>query len=243
MKEYTAIFVLTAAEENPHMEMSLTVLINRIIEVATGHANPWGVGYDYLVKQHQAWVLSRITVETTRRPRINERYSITTWIEGYNRHFSERNMCIMAENGEVLGYVRTIWMVIDSINRTLVDITKLQYIRENISDRPCPIAKQGAMRAVADGISRDYRFQYTDLDFNQHVNTVRYVELLMNQCDISHWINRRLARFEIAFAKECTYNQEVRLALCDTDGDIRIDILDAATAAAHCKAHFFFAEK
>ena len=96
------------------------------------------------------------------------------------------------------------------------------------------------MRPITDGDWAKYRFRYTDLDFNQHVNTVRYVELLMNQCHIDYWTKKRLNRFEISFSKECTYNQEVNLLLTDNNGDIRIDINDAVSGANHCKARFVF---
>lgn len=88
LKEYQQSFYLSAGECNPQCEMPLTLLVSRVIEVATNHANSWGVGYARLIEDNQGWVLSRVTVEMKRYPRVDEWYTLTTWIEDYNRHFS-----------------------------------------------------------------------------------------------------------------------------------------------------------
>ena len=106
-------YYLAAGECNPQGEMPLTLLMTRIIEVATFHANSWGAGYARLIQDNQVWVLSRVTIEMKAYPKVDTNYRLTTWIEDYNRHFSQRNMRLDDADGNPLGYVRTIWMVID----------------------------------------------------------------------------------------------------------------------------------
>ena len=132
-------YYLAAGECNPQGEMPLTLLMTRIIEVATFHANSWGAGYARLIQDNQVWVLSRVTIEMKEYPKVDTNYRLTTWIEDYNRHFSQRNMRIDDENGNALGFVRTIWMVIDMNTRASVDISQLGYISDKVSDLPCPI--------------------------------------------------------------------------------------------------------
>ncbi|MBQ5466196.1 MAG: acyl-[Muribaculaceae bacterium] len=181
LKEFTQQYQLTAGECNPELEMPLPLLMTRIIEIATLHANSWGVGYAKLIEENQAWVLSRVTIEMTRYPRVNEIYSVTTWIEDYNRHFSLRNMEFKAADGSTLGYARTVWVVINLATRESVDISKLSYIRENVLGKECPIAAQGRLKLQQVTHSQDHTFGYVECDLNRHVNTVRYLELLLNQ--------------------------------------------------------------
>ena len=77
------------------------------------HANLLDVGYARLVEDGLTWVLSRLSIEMYRYPGINESYSLSTWIEGFNRHFSERNFELTAESGEVLGHCRSVWVPIN----------------------------------------------------------------------------------------------------------------------------------
>ena len=82
--------MLTAGESDAEGRMPLTLLTERLIENATEHANALGIGYADLLPLGIGWVLSRVSVEMTSWPAINEAYTVTTWIESYNRRFSER---------------------------------------------------------------------------------------------------------------------------------------------------------
>ena len=93
-------YFLTPGECNAQSEMPLWLLVEQIIEVGTLHANSWGVGYARLIEQNRGWVLSRLAVEMKRYPSVNEHYTLTTWVESYNRRFSERLVEITDENGE-----------------------------------------------------------------------------------------------------------------------------------------------
>ena len=52
LKYYTRDFFMTAGECTPQKEMPLPLLVSRLIEVATEHANIWGVGYAKLVEDN-----------------------------------------------------------------------------------------------------------------------------------------------------------------------------------------------
>jgi len=217
IKEFTKTYYLAAGECNPQGEMPLTLLMTRIIEVATLHANSWGVGYARLIEDNHVWVLSRVTIEMQRYPRVNEDYSLTTWIEDYNRHFSQRNMRVDDASGNAIGYVRTIWMVIDLSSRASVDISQLGYIRENVSDLPCPIEPMSRLRPIEEGHAVDYTFGYMDCDFNRHVNTVRYLSHLMNLFDMDCYDHYFIHRMEISFIKETHYGEMAQFVINDSD--------------------------
>lgn len=242
-KQFRMDYYLAAGECNPQGEMPLTLLMTRIIEVATFHANSWGVGYARLIQDNHVWVLSRVTIEMKAYPRVNENYSLTTWIEDYNRYFSQRNMRIDDANGNPLGYVRTIWMVIDLNTRASVDISQLSYIRENVSDTPCPIEPMSRLHPIEEGHSVEYIFGYMDCDFNRHVNTVRYLSHLMNLFDMDCYDNFFIQRMEISFIKETHYSETCEFVIDDSDPmDSRMSITDA-DGDDHVRARFRWKER
>ena len=241
-KEFYKDYYLAAGECNPQGEMPLTLLMTRVIEVATLHANSWGVGYARLIQDNHVWVLSRVTIELTAYPRVNENYRLTTWIEDYNRHFSQRNMRLDDARGNTLGYVRTIWMVIDLSSRTSVDISQLEYIRQNVSSLPCPIEPMSRLRPIEQGQAVDYTFGYMDCDFNRHVNTVRYLSHLMNLFDMDCYDNYLIHRMEISFIKETRYGETCQIVIDDTDPmDSRMSI--TADGTDHVRARFHWQER
>ncbi|MBR7011486.1 MAG: acyl-[Muribaculaceae bacterium] len=237
-KVFSKTYYLAAGECNPQGELPLTLLMTRIIEVATLHANSWGVGYARLIQENQVWVLSRVTIEMMAYPRVNENYRLTTWIEDYNRHFSQRNMRIDDAEGNPLGYVRTIWMVIDMNTRASVDISQLAYIRENVSDLQCPIEPMSRLHPIQDGRAFDYTFGYMDCDFNRHVNTVRYLSHLMNLFDMDRYDHNFISRMEISFVKETRYGETAQFIIDDSDPmDTLMSVTDA-DGNDHVRARF-----
>lgn len=241
-KLYTKEYFLSAGECNPEQEMPLPLLMTRIIEIATLHANSWGVGYDRLIKDNQGWVLSRVTIEMSRYPQVNQNYTLSTWIEDYNRRFSLRNMEIMDQDGTCIGYARTVWMVINYATREGVDISSLDYMKGNILAKECPIAPQGRLRTVTQGLSTQYTFGYIDCDVNRHVNTVRYLEHLLNQFTLEKFDKNFIKRLDIAFMKETRFGETTQINLdMSNPNDCQMSI--DAEGETHCKARFLFSPR
>lgn len=239
-KIFSKTYYLAAGECNPQGEMPLTLLMTRIIEVATFHANSWGAGYARLIQDNQVWVLSRVTIELEAYPKINENYTLTTWIEDYNRHFSQRNMRLDDAQGNPLGYVRTIWMVIDMSTRASVDISQLGYISDNVSELPCPIEPMSRLRPTQEGRVVNYTFGYMDCDFNRHVNTVRYLSHLMNLFDMERYDKCFIHRMEISFIKETRYGETARFVIDEIDPmDSHMSITDT-DGNDHVRARFLW---
>lgn len=209
-------YVLTAGESDAEGVMPVPLLAERLIEIATEHANELGIGYATLIERNVGWVLSRLSIEMTRYPIINEHYSITTWIETYNRRFSERNFEIRDGEGRVAGYARSVWLPMDFASRTLADLAAFGVESFPEVDRPCPIAKAPRIAPLtADAESEDYTFRYCDLDFNRHVNTVRYIELILNHWPLSHYDKYAVGRIDVLFHHECRFGQSVDLRIED----------------------------
>ncbi|MDE6489979.1 MAG: acyl-[acyl-carrier-protein] thioesterase, partial [Muribaculaceae bacterium] len=210
-------YYLSAGECGPERQMPVPLIASRMIEVATHHANLIGVGYDDLIANGQAWVLSRLTIEMKRYPEINETYSVATWVEGVNRHFSERNFEISDHTGATIGYGRSVWVAIDIERRTVADISRFTVLGDMICERPCPIDRQGRHRPVTSPPDRtaSYIFRYSDLDFNRHVNSSRYIELLLNQWPLEFHDRHSISRIEISYLHEAHFGDEARIAIAD----------------------------
>lgn len=226
---YSHTYLLTAGECNCEGVMPVTLVAARAIEVATEHANMLGIGYATLSKRGIGWVLSRISVEMKRWPGINEHYTVSTWIEGWTRLYSDRVFEIADADGNIIGHVRTVWVAIDMVKRSVADLTGIASDDLVWRDGVCPLPKQRRIPTVpvdrATTVS-DYTFRYCDLDFNRHVNSVRYIEHILNLWTPGHYANFALQRFEIAYVHECLFGETVTMAALETAGDVPEAVVD-----------------
>ncbi len=212
----TRNYILTAGECDAQGRMPLPLVTERIIEAATAHANNLGIGYDALAKLNIGWVLSRLSIEMMHYPGINGQYSINTWIESINRRFSERNFAITDGAGKVAGYARSVWSAIDFGARGGADLSALNLDKCPIGANECPINRTPRIAALSAQARRsDYTFRFCDLDFNRHVNTVRYLELMMDQWDLIHYDNFAIRRVDLLFHHECRFGQTVAVRIAD----------------------------
>lgn len=209
--EYSEIYFLSANETNPEGEMALQVLVSKLIDIATAHANSLGIGNPDMPDPDMGWVLSRLSVEMTSYPRVNDTIRITTWVESFNRHFSQRAFAIEDEEGKVYGYARSIWMVLNTKTRANAGLGQLQFDQALISGRECPIPKQAKHEKIECETAATYRFTYCDIDAYRHVNTVRYVQLLLNQKGLPVYDANRVSRLELSFLHEARYDETIRI--------------------------------
>lgn len=210
--ELTLQYFLTAGETDAQGKMPLWLIVSRCIEVATEHANALGIGYATLIKHGIGWVLTRLSIKMDRYPGINEEYAFTTWIEGYNRLYSDRCFLITDASGNAIGHARSMWVAMDMLKRTAADLSDLERDSFPLADRQCPVPKQRKLPEPKGAVKEtEYTFRYSDIDFNRHVNTVQYIKHILNQWPMDFFDESRISMFEVAFHSECHYGESVAI--------------------------------
>ena len=224
-------YFLSAGDANAEGRLSLTALTTKLIEIATVHANRLGIGNPDMAHLNAGWVLSRLTLEMFSYPQINASYVIKTWIESLNRHFSTRCFSIETPDGEIYGYSRSIWLVMDASNHTNFGTSHLMLPPEMIEGKSVPIPLQqkhiciaepgkeeecGKKQLISTHAPFPYTFQFCDLDFYRHVNTVRYVGLLLNQFSLKEHDENTVERMELSFLHEAKYGMKTILLRSDS---------------------------
>ncbi len=213
-------YFLTAGECDARGRIPLPLVAERIIEVATAHANELGIGYSTLVTHNIGWVLSRLSIEMFRYPGINEEYVLRTWIESINRRFSERNFIITDAGGSVAGYARSVWSAINFASRSGADLAGTGIEHCPTAGIDCPIDKTPRIPALEPDVrENDYTFRFCDIDFNRHVNTIRYIEVLMDQWPLAHYDTDDIRRLDLLFHHECRFGEKVAVRISDNAAD------------------------
>ena len=200
-------------------QVPLSLLGYYLLHAASAHAADRGFGYTEMTEKRTAWVLSRMAIEITAYPASSGEVTIYTWVDEVNRLFTSR--CFeLQRDGVTFGYARSIWAAIDLETRrpTPLDMVALT---PYLSDRPCPIAKPGKIALVeAKAPAIPYTVRYSDLDINGHLNSIKYIEHLLDLFDIERFRQQRIGRFEIAYLSEGRYDMSLSRYLLETAPDL-----------------------
>jgi len=191
--------------------ITIPMIGNYLLHAASSHASERGFGYSDMNERKAAWVLSRLALEMTDYPRISESITLYTWVDEVGKLFTERCFELQNSEGKPFGFARSIWAAIDLETRrpTPLDIEGLS---QYLCDRPCPIEKPGKITPVegeAEGIP--YMVKYSDLDVNGHLNSIKYMEHLLDLFDIEMFREKEINRFEIAYQSEGRYGMPLTL--------------------------------
>ncbi|MBQ9651887.1 MAG: acyl-[Prevotella sp.] len=179
---------------------------NHMLNAADFHSTDRGFGMRYLMTIKRSWVLSRLAIEITEMPAQYARFSVETWVENAMRYFTQRNFAVTDEFGKVYGYGRSVWAMIDTESRQPTDILAIndgainQWIEK---DKPCPIEKGGRVKMTDSAVLvRTIDTNYSDVDINGHINSVKYIEHVLDLWDIDWYREHSVRRFEIAYVAE-----------------------------------------
>ena len=179
---------------------------NQMLNAADFHSTDRGFGMKYLMTINRSWVLSRLAIEVTEMPTQYDRFTIETWVESAMRFFTSRNFSVSDGHGRIYGYGRSIWAMIDTETRQPTDIYSIDDGAVKnwiVDDKPCPIEKGGRVKMSGnDELVRTVDVSYNDIDINGHVNSVKYIEHVLDLWDIDWYREHRLKRFEIAYVAE-----------------------------------------
>lgn len=150
---------------------------------------------NYLMPRHKTWVLSRLAIEMTEMPKSYDRFVVETWCESAMKYFTSRDFKICgktssSEEAKVYGYGKSVWAMIDTETRQPVDILKFTtgsskniLIRKTLS---YPGKFESEMGKDAK-LVRTIDTYYHDVDVNGHINSVKYIEHILDLFDLDYY--------------------------------------------------------
>ncbi len=188
-------------------KLTMGVLGNHLLNCAGFHASDRGFGMASLNENHYTWVLSRLAIELDELPLQYEPFRIETWVENVYRLFTDRNFSLINKDGKIIGYARSVWAMISMETRKPADLLTLHEgnITNYICDKDCPIDKPSRIKVTEKNSIFDYPVKYSDIDINGHVNSIKYIEHILDLFPIEMFRNKRIRRFEMAYVAESYY--------------------------------------
>lgn len=179
---------------------------NHLLNAADFHSTNRDFGMTYLNPIHKTWVLSRLAVEMDEMPMQYTKFNVETWVESAMKYFTNRNFRVVGEDGKVYGYGRSVWAMIDTETRQPQDILEIhdgEIVNWIETEKECPIEKSSRVKMSDKAVLvREIDTYYNDVDVNGHVNSIKYIEHILDLFSIDFYRENRIKRFEIAYVAE-----------------------------------------
>lgn len=225
--------------------LTMGVLGNHLLNCAGFHASDRGFGIATLNEDNYTWVLSRLAIEIEEMPCQYEDFSIQTWVENVYRLFTDRNFALVNKDGKKIGYARSVWAMISMNTRKPADLLTLHQgsIVDYVCEEPCPIENPSRIKVASTEPVASLTAKYSDIDINGHVNSIRYIEHILDLFPIAMYKEKRIRRFEMAYVAESYYGDELTLYMDDAgSGAFDVEVRKNG-AEAVCRSKVIFTEK
>lgn len=203
-------FRIRAYEVDPTGVASIQTLCNFLQEAAGNHARSLGVSVDQLAGDNLTWVLSRLHVQVSSYPRWRETIQVETWPSGIEGLYGTREFRVLGADDQPIALGTSAWLMFDLTRRRPVRMP--DYVNEIIGpDRPRTIQDSFPKLEVPGRVDHSRRFsvRYSDLDVNQHVNNVRYIEWAVETLPLDIIESHSLSSIEVIFRAETSYGDSV----------------------------------
>lgn len=208
-------FTVTHYFVDPDGRASVHGLAFFLQETAHNHATARSLGFEDLIRENKAWVLTRQAIKLYHIPAIGQEVKVESWVQNTTQSFSVRDFHVIGPDGEIAVIARTSWMMLDITQRRPVKIPG--NVLEKIPLTPgrlkedLPLDK--LMPGLPEGKAETFRVRYSDLDMNNHVNNITYVRWIMDGFDNKFRSELRLSMLEINYLSEALYGDKLALQI------------------------------
>ena len=156
-------------------------------DIAGGHAEHLGVGYQHMLESGRVWVLSRLYIKIHAYPKWEDELKVETWPTGMERLFFRREFEVFRDRQKMIS-ASSYWLALDTgtmrpqlfpIDEDVISRNAGHHaLDEGMESIPSP--------AGAHQVTSTREVRYSEIDQNLHMNNTRYIEWIMDQFDISH---------------------------------------------------------
>ena len=204
MLKYTQNFHIPCYNTDAAWRLKPAAFMDLAQEAAGLHAVELGFGYEDLIKNNTAWILSRVNIKFVDTPLWRDDVTLTTWHKGANRLFFLRDFIMTDKEGKERVKATTSWLVLNLETRRLVRDPMLMeegtVCTENVIETPAD--KVQMPKDVPAELVLEHAVAYSDVDMNNHTNNAMYMQWAMDAVDYETASTKAVREITINFNRE-----------------------------------------
>lgn len=202
-------FKIRSYEIDARSKIKLSVLLDYLQDAASQHAAHLGVSVVDLFPRNLTWVLSRYHIEIFDYPSWGQTIQINTWPSAIKNLFALREFEMLGDNNERMAIAASSWMLLDFKKKQPVRPEEHLHQFPHRADFVIPDSF-GSIPAIEHvDVELPFRVRMSDLDLNQHVNHVAYIEWAMETVPADILKKYQPIKLEVAFRGEAFYGDQI----------------------------------
>ena len=206
---YKKEYIVSNNDVDKSFRLKVAAVFRYFQDVALLATESLGVDSISLSKRNIDWVITRMTVEVKRLPKCDEVIYVHTYPGKDMAMLYPRYFFITDAKGEVIIKSASIWALIDNASRkVIVDRDVISKLPPESFDEQLPLPDKITIPENLRFIEKR-TIHYSDLDFNSHMNNVRYVELLMDTHDSAFYDSHHLQSITLNYMRELKEKETV----------------------------------
>lgn len=202
-------FQIRSYEIDSRGKIKLATILNYLQEIASEHAALLGASVVDLFHRNLTWVLSRYHLQIFEYPSWGQTIQINTWPSAKINLFALREFEIFNENNDRVAIATSSWMLLDFKKKQPVRPAEHLHEYPHRTERVITDDFKSIPTITKVDVELPFRVRMSDLDLNQHVNHVSYVEWAIESVPADILKKYQLIEIEISFRGEVFYGDRV----------------------------------
>lgn len=210
---YSRDYLVHYYEINKKRRLTIPTLLHYFEDIAILNSGACGFPLDYYDATNTGFMLMKWDITLRRWPKFNELIKLNTQPTSFKRFLANREYDIVGQDGEKIIETKSLWLFADTKTRRPVRVPNEILTGFNIA----PEAEKlfvilDDLQAVTSGsYTRKIMTQAYDIDTNDHVNNVRYVEWALGSLPVEHLQNYSAQRIIVNYKKELHLGEEAEV--------------------------------
>ena len=192
--KYTYEYTIRYQDVDDTKHLRWVALEEYLLEVAGTVADELGYGIAVLHPRELTWILTHMSIQMSYMPMPQERVVFETWIEQNAHMLSTRDYRIYLKESKdesqkteesrdgwrLIGSCKSVWAVLDMEKREIANVFDDPIFEGCVDGEVLPMARAARMMALPEAPRVPYTIRYSDLDYNRHCNSCKYLQAMLD---------------------------------------------------------------
>ena len=213
-----------------------------LLNCSNSHSMDLGIGMGRYDNNFYMWVITRLVVNLDEPIHKGQTFKIETWISKVFHSFINREYVIMNDDSKVIGTASSVWALIDSKMRMSVNLVNLfgPNLNQVVNEKTNNLSIDKKRFKLAESANHSSLIvKYSDIDINQHMNSIKYIEHALDLYPSEFYFNHFLNRIEVQYVHEASLNDNLLINNKIDDSSIYVEY-GKNSGETVCKVRIYF---